>query len=137
MLHRAVTGRKEGEEKSLLRLILRWFYYEEDKGQKIRRLLSCITGVWVVSFFLSFFFSRFDSFLFVHLRRMMPFQRSLLSVVIFWSSLPTLLLINDTYACVPDSLLWFFSFLLLFWSRCRSGLLCHELFCVFEFARLF
>ena len=56
MLHRAVTGRKEGEEKSLLRLILRWFYYEEDKGQKIRRLLSCITGVWVVSFFLSFFF---------------------------------------------------------------------------------
>ena len=59
MLHRAVTGRKEGEEKSLLRLILRWFYYEEDKGQKIRRLLSCITGVWVVSFFLSFFFFRF------------------------------------------------------------------------------
>lgn len=44
----------------------------------------------------------------------------------FWSSLPTFVLIKDTCACVPDSLLWFFSFLLLFWSRCRSGLLCHE-----------
>ena len=120
MLHRAVTGRKDGEKKSaafyfaLVLIIMRRTRGKRSVDYNLAlpafgwfllfsiRLISCASTPYDASPEIS------------------PLCRY------FWSSLPTLLLINDTYACVPDSLLWFFSFLLLFWSRCRSGLLCHE-----------
>lgn len=133
VLHCAVTGRKEGEKK----VCCVWFCVgftnnEEDKGQKIRRLQSCITGVWVVSCFL-------DSIRLLCIYAIWCLSRDLSSLSLFLE-LIAYSPFDQRYVRVrsgfPPLVFFFFCFFIILESMSiRSAL--SWMFCVFKFARLF